>query len=517
MSQSTDVVSNVPHAAPPAPPIHRAEQVRHRRGLALAIIVTCQLMLILDVTVMNVALPRIQADLHFSATGLAWVMSSYTLTYGGLLLLGGRAGDLLGRRRTFVAGIALFTLASLAGGLATSASWLLVARVLQGVGAAIAGPSTIALIATTFAEPRERLRALAVLSGVASGGFAIGLIVGGILTEAATWRWVLFINVPFGVAATVLAPRFVPEAATAAGPAGAAAGAPAAGASAAGAARTGPAGLDLPGAVTATAGVASLVYAFIEAATNGWSGSRTVIPLTAGIVLLAAFLAIEVRARRPLMPLRLFADRNRAAGYAIFFLAPAAMMSMFFFLTQFLQDVRGFGALATGFAFLPMAIGMFAMTRLIPHLLPRFGPKPLVVSGSLLVIGGLVWLTQLTPDSGYAAAVFGPMLMMGVGGGTSFVPLTPVIMAEVAPQDAGAASGVLQTMQQTGSSLGLAVLVTIFGTAVRHAAPGAPAHETLVSGMTAAFAAATAFAALIVVVALTFRSTRADQHRSNVA
>jgi EmrB/QacA subfamily drug resistance transporter len=482
-----------------APPIHRAEQVPHRRGLALAIIVTCQLMLILDATVMNVALPRIQADLHFSATGLAWVMSSYTLTYGGLLLLGGRAGDILGRRRMFVAGIALFTLASLAGGLATSASWLLIARVLQGVGAAVAGPSTIALIATTFTEPRERLRALSVLSGVASGGFAIGLIVGGILTEVASWRWVLFINVPFGLAATVLAPRFVRDV-----PVGR--DVPAGGATAGGTGR-----LDLPGAVTATAGVGSLVYAFIEAANDGWSGVRTVVALTAGIALLATFLAVEVRARRPLMPLRLFADRNRAAGYAIFFLAPAAMMSMFFFLTQFLQDVRGFSALATGFAFLPMAAGMFTMTRLVPNLLPRFGPKPLVVSGSLLVIGALVWLTQLTPDSSYPAAVFGPMLLLGVGGGTSFVPLTPVIMAAVAPQDAGAASGLLQTMQQTGASLGLAVLVTVFGSVVRHAAPGAPAHQTLVEGMTAAFAAATAFAAAIVVVALTFRSTRARQ------
>jgi EmrB/QacA subfamily drug resistance transporter len=455
-------------------------------------------MLILDATVMNVALPRIQSDLHFSATGLAWVMSSYSLTYGGLLLLGGRAGDILGRRRTFVAGLALFTVASLAGGLATSAGWLLAARVLQGVGAAAAGPSTIALITTTFTEPRERLRALALLSGVAGGGFAIGLIVGGILTEVASWRWVLFINVPFGLAATLLAPRFVREAQPG-GPIGT--GAPA----------RRPARLDLPGAITATAGVASVVYAFIEAATHGWSQAPTVVALTAGVVLLAAFLAIEARARQPLMPLRLFADRNRAAGYLIFFLAPAAMMSMFFFLTQFLQDVRGFGALATGFAFLPMAAGLFGMTRLIPHLLPRFGPKPLVVSGSLLVIGGLAWLTQLTSASGYAAGVLGPMLLMGVGGGLSFVPLTPVIMSAVAPQDAGAASGVLQTMQQTGASLGLAVLVTVFGGVVRHAAPGTPVHETLVSGMTTAFAAATAFAAGIVGVALTFRSTRTRQ------
>jgi EmrB/QacA subfamily drug resistance transporter len=473
----------------PAPTLERTNAPPHRPALALAIIVTCQLMLILDATVMNVALPRIQSGLHFSSTGLAWVMSSYTLTFGGLLLLGGRAGDIFGRRRMFIAGIALFTLASLAGGFATSAGWLLTARVLQGVGAAAAGPSTIALITTTFTEPRERIRALALLSGVASGGFAIGLIVGGLLTELASWRWVLFINVPFGLAAVLLAPRYVREP------------------------ERHPARMDLPGAVTATGGVAALVYALIHAATSGWSSRQTVATLAAGIALLAIFVLIETRTRQPLMPLRIFADRNRAAGFLNFFLGPAAMMSMFFFLTQFLQDVRDFSALATGFAFLPMAIGLFTMTRLIPYLLPRFGPKPLAVTGSLTMIAGLLWLTQLTTDSSYATAIFGPMVLLGVGGGLGFVPLTPVIMATVEPRDAGTTGGILQTMQQTGSSLGLAILVTVFGTASRHAARGATAgpdtaHHILVSGMTAAFGVATIFAACTVVVALTFRSIR---------
>ncbi|GIH17496.1 MFS transporter [Rugosimonospora africana] len=474
------------------PVIQRTEAPPHRRGLALAIIVTCQLMLILDATVMNVALPRIQTGLHFSATSLAWVMSAYTLAYGGLLLLGGRAGDILGRRRMFVAGIALFTVASLAGGFATSAGWLLAARVAQGVGAAAAGPSTIALIATTFTEPRERIRALALLSGVASGGFAIGLVLGGILTELASWRWVLFINVPFGLAAVLLAPRYVREP------------------------ERHPARLDLPGAVAGTGAVATLVYTFIHAASGGWSSRETQLTLAAGVVLLIAFLAIEIRTREPIMPLRLFADRNRAAAYLNFLLGPAAMMSMFFFLTQFLQEVRGFGALATGFAFMPMAAGMFIMTRLVPHLLHRLGPKPLVITGTLVMISGLIWLTQLSTSSGYAGAILGPMVLMGVGGGLSFVPLTPVIMASVAPKDAGAAGGVLQTMQQTGSSLGLAVLVTVFGSAARHAAIGAPAgvagaHHTLVAGMTSAFTAAAVIAVGTVVVALTFRGSRSRQ------
>jgi EmrB/QacA subfamily drug resistance transporter len=447
--------------------------------LALAIIVSCQLMLILDATVMNVALPRIEADLHFSDTGLAWVISSYSLAYGGLLLLGGRAGDILGRRRLFVAGIGLFTAASFAGGFATSAAWLLVARVLQGVGAAMAGPSTIALITTTFTEARERVRALALLSGVASAGFAIGLIVGGLLTEIASWRWVLFINVPFGLAAVVLAPRFVREP------------------------ERHPAKLDLPGAVTATTGVAALVFALINAAAHGWSDRWTLPALVAGITLLIAFVVIETRTAQPLMPLRLFADRNRAAGYLNFFIGPASMMSMFFFLTQFLQDVRGFSALRTGLAFLPLALGMFLMTRLVPRLLPRFGPKPLAVTGSLVMICGLVWLTQLDRGSGYAGALLGPMAVLGIGGGLGFVPLAPVIMQSVPARDAGAAGGVLQTMQQTGAALGLAVLVTVFGSAVRDAAPG---PDAIVSGMTSAFAVAAGIAVGALLVALTFRA-----------
>jgi EmrB/QacA subfamily drug resistance transporter len=464
---------------PPAP--YRTEAPRDRRGLALAVIVTCQLMLILDLTVMNVALPRIQAALHFSATDLSWVINSYALTYGGLLLLGGRAGDILGRRRTFVAGIGLFTLASLAGGFATSAGWLLAARVLQGVGAAAAGPNTIALITTTVTDARERIRALALLSGVASGGFAIGLIVGGLLTEWVSWRWVLFINVPFGLAAMVLARRYVHEP------------------------QRHPARPDVPGAVTATAGVAALVYGLIHAAAVGWSDRLTLGALGTGLVLVAAFVVIEARTRQPLLPLRLFADRNRAAAYANFFLGPAAGMSMFFFLTQFLQQVRGFSALETGLAFLPMALVLFAVTRTIPHLLPRLGPRRLAVTGTLAMIAALGALTQLSESSRYFTALLGPLVLMGFGVGAAFAPLNVVIMSTVEPQDAGAAGGALQTMQQVGAALGLAVLVTVFGTTVRHATNGHPVtvHD-LVLGMTHAFTAAAVLAAASLVVALTF-------------
>jgi EmrB/QacA subfamily drug resistance transporter len=457
-----------------------------RPGLVLAIVVTCQLMLTLDTTVMNVALPRIQADLHFTSTNLSWVINAYTLVFGGLLLLGGRAGDLFGRRRLFIGGVALFTVASLVGGVASSAGLLLAARIAQGLGAAAAGPNTLALITTTFTDPVRRIRALSIFSGTTVGGFAIGLILGGVLTELTSWRSVLFINVPVGIAVVALATRFLVEPN-----------------------RRGDGGrahLDLPGAVTATAAVGTLVYGFIHAAADGWGNPVTLGCVAAGLVLLVVFLLIEMRTAQPLMPLRLFANRDRAAAYLNFFLGPMAMMSCFFFLTQFLQDVRGFSPLTTGLAFLPMAVLLFSITRLIPRLLPRFGPKPLAVAGTLLMAGGLGWLTQLTAASPYASGVLGPLLLLGLGGGLAFSPLNVVIMGTVPAQDAGAAGGVLQTMQNLGATLGLAVLVTVFGVGSRHAvAAGQDARHALVSGMTPAFGVAVGVAAVSFLVAWTFR------------
>ncbi|PPI91960.1 MFS transporter [Nocardia nova] len=442
-------------------------------------------MIVLDITVMNVALPRIQHDLHFSATGLSWVMNAYTLVFGGLLLLGGRAGDLFGRRRLFILGTVLFTLASLGGGLAPSAAWLIVARIVQGLGGAMAGPNTLALLTTTFADPKMRVRVLALFSGMSSAGFAIGLILGGLLTQWLSWRSVLFINVPFGLVVALLAVRYLPDAPRRR------------------------AHLDLPGAVTATGAVAALVYGFISAAAHGWDDVTTDVSLTVGVVALVAFLLIERRAVQPLLPLHLFADRNRAAAYANMFLGPMAGTSMFFFLTQYLQEVRGMSALATGFAFLPTAVTMFTMIRLIPRLLPRFGPKPVTLVGTAAMIAGLVLLTLLDTDTGYFPLLAVATVLMGCGIGLAFSPLNVIIMANVAPEEAGAAGGALQTLQQTGAALGLAVLVTVFGTAVR-AASGSAVH-VLVSGITTAFAAAAGIAVLTLLVASTFRSVRAQR------
>ena len=458
-------------------------------NIALAVIVTCQLMLVLDGTVVNIALPKIQGALHFSATNLSWVFNAYTLAFGGLLLLGGRAGDILGRRRVFMAGLLLFTLASLLGGFATSAGWLIATRATQGVGAAFAAPSALALITTSFAQGPQRTRALSIYSAVAAAGGSLGLILGGLLTSWASWRWVLFINVPVGLAVLLLAPLFIPEPERQAGR------------------------LDFAGALTATVGMAALVYGFIRAASTGWSDRMTVGAVAVAVVVLAVFLTVEVRVRQPIMPLRLFADRNRASAYLNVLLLFATMFGVFFFLTQFLQEVLGFSPLQAGVAFLPMTLPMFASVRTVPRLLPRFGPKPIMVVGATLITGGIAWLTQISPASGYAASIFGPLLLLGVGVGCSVLPLNVVILSRVQRQESGAAAGVLQAMQQVGGSLGLAILVTVFGTASRTAArhplaraslqaQQTQAHHILAQGIGSAFTVGAIFILCALVVAL---------------
>ena len=318
-----------------------------RRGyhpsLALAIIVTCQLMIILDATVVNIALPRIQSSLHFSATNLSWVLNAYTLAVAGLLLLGGRAGDILGRRRMFIGGIALFTVASLLGGFATSSWWLLAARAAQGVGAAGAAPGALSLIATNFEEGPERNRALGIFSAVSAAGGSLGLILGGLLTAWASWRWVLFINVPIGIAVVALAPHFIRESERRAGR------------------------FDLAGALTSTIGMVSLVYGFIRAASSGWGDDVCRLALAIAVVFLALFLSVEARIREPIVPLHLFANRNRASAYLSMLLLPATMFGMFFFLSQFVQDVLGFSPIKAGLAFLPLTLAIFTSSRIVPR------------------------------------------------------------------------------------------------------------------------------------------------------
>jgi EmrB/QacA subfamily drug resistance transporter len=452
-----------------------------------------QLMIILDATVVNIALPNIQSGLHFSATSLSWVMNGYTLTFGGLLLLGGRAGDILGRRRTFLAGIALFTVASLTGGLATSAGMLLAARAVQGVGGALASPAVLALVVSGFPEGRERTRALAVYAGVVTGGASLGLVLGGMITEWLSWRWVLFINVPIGLLVIALTPMFVAETPRVSGR------------------------FDLTGAITSTAGVAAVVYGFIRAASDGWGNPVALASFGAAAVLLAGFLLNETRAPQPITPLRLFADGSRSGSFAARLLLVAGMFGMFFFLTQFLQDVLGFSPLRAGVAFLPMTITLFAVSRLAPRLIPRFGPKPLMIVGMIPVIAGMAWLSRVSPATSYWSGVFPPMLLFGTGMGVVFVPLTTVSLAGVRPEDSGAASSMVNVMQQVGGSLGLAVLVAVFGTATRRAAssplaslPTAVQHRVLAHGMSDAFALAAIFDVVtLLIIAVVLRTRRA--------
>jgi EmrB/QacA subfamily drug resistance transporter len=459
-----------------------------RPSITLLVMLGAQLMIILDATVVNIALPHIQQGLHFSLTSLSWVLNAYTLTFGGLLLLGGRAGDILGRRRVFLAGISLFTIASLAGGLATSGGWLLAARAAQGMGGALASPAVLALIAGAFPEGRERTRALGVYAGVVTGGASLGLVLGGVITEWASWRWVLFVNVPIGIIVVLATPAFISESPRQ------------------------PGHFDLAGALTSTTGMASLVYAFIRAAADGWSDRLTVGAFAAAAVLLGLFLAIETRARQPITPLSLFSDAGRAGSFAARLLLVAGMFGMFYFVTQFLQDVRGFSPLRTGFAFLPMTIALFAVSRAAPRLAGRFTPKWLIVAGLVPVIAGMTWLAQVSPGTGYLSGVAGPMLIFGIGMGVAFVPLTTVSLAGVRPEDSGAASSMVNVMQQVGGTLGLAILVTVFGTASRNAAahpvagaaPQQQAHQILAHGMASSFTVAAIFdvCALLVILAV---------------
>ncbi|KAA0023128.1 MFS transporter [Antrihabitans cavernicola] len=460
--------------------------------LVLTLILTCQLMVVLDATIVNVALPHIQSALHFSATDLSWVVSAYTLTFGGLLLLGARAGDILGRRRTFLFGVALFTLASLIGGFSTSAGMLLAARAVQGVGAAVAAPAGLALLTTMFSEGRERTRALALYTAVSIGGAAIGLIAGGMLTEWTSWRWVLFVNIPIGVFLVVGAAAVLPETQRHTGK------------------------FDIAGAVTSTVGMTALVYRFVHAASAGWSDPQTVASFLIGVAMLGTFVVVERRAVAPITPLALFADGRRNATYLGRLLMVAGVMGMFFFLTQFLQDVLGYSALQTGFAFLPLTVALFTSSQFTSRvLMERFAARTLMLSGLALSTAGLFWLTFLSEQSAYWQ-LLGPVVMFGIGNGTAFLPLTTASLAGVAPEDSGAASGLLNVMQQAGGALGLAVLVTVFGSASRGATPplGASAQEAarfaFVAGAERTFQFAAAFLlAAMVLLAITQRKPNA--------
>jgi len=464
-----------------------------RSTAALAIILVSYFMIVLDISIVITGLPKILESLSFSATGLSWVQNAYTLAFGGLLLLGARAGDILGRRQMFIAGLALFTAASLGVGTAQSAAWLIVARALQGVGAALLAPSTLALLTTNFREGPERTRSLAYYAAVAGVGASVGLVLGGIVADWLSWRVGFFINVPIGIALMLGARRYLGESERRSGE------------------------FDVAGALTSTLGMTGVVYGLVRSASAGWSDRVTVAALTAGVVLLALLVVNEWRAKQPIMPLRLFASRERVGAYAARVLYLGAMMGFWFFTTQFLQRVLGYSPFAAGLAFLPTTIPNFAAAMMVPRLTRRFGNARLLAGGLTLTLVGMAWLSRITAhssaDSSYLTGVALPMILIGIGQGAVLGPLTVAGVAGVRSEDAGAASGLVNVTHQLGGSLGLSILVVVFAAA---ASGPVDAPELLAHRIAAALTAGTAMLALAVAVVVTLivRPTRQRASRA---
>jgi EmrB/QacA subfamily drug resistance transporter len=474
-------------------PKRRAPSTPPRRlGVALAVIATAQLMVVLDTTIVNVALPHIQNALHFSGSSLEWVVNGYTLAFGGLMLLGGRSGDLLGKRRIFIFGILLFSAASLLGGLATGQGWLLAARAVQGAGAAFAAPTALSLIAVTFPEGAARNRAMAVYAAMSVAGGSAGLIAGGLLVNYLDWRWVLFVNVPIGVLVALLAPRVLSESERRRG------------------------NFDLPGAATASLGLAALVYGVSNAATtaNGvshWGDSKVIASLAAAFTLLAAFAAIEARSTHPLLPVRVLRSRDRSGAYLIALFVVTAMSGMFFFLTLFLYDVWGYSSLKTGVAYLPIMATVMVMSVAASQLVPRVGARALLITGSVVAAGGLLWLSRLNEHSSYAGGMLGPMMVAAAGIGLMFVPMTLVSLTKVADGDAGVASSLLNTGQQVGGAIGLAILGTVaWSTVAASLRSGATQSHALAYGFSKGFAVSAGITLLTLVVALVMLRVRRE-------
>jgi EmrB/QacA subfamily drug resistance transporter len=438
-----------------------------RRWLALAVISIAQLMVVLDATIVNIAMPQAQADLGISDTNRQWIVTAYALTFGGFLLLGGRIADYVGRKKVLIIGLLAFAAVSALGGLAQNEAMLYAARAGQGVAAALLAPAALAIITVTFVETHERAKAFAVYGAITGGGSAVGLLLGGVLTEFADWRWCLLVNTPIAIGAAIGAWFIVRESKA-----------------------HGDTSYDVPGAVLVTSGLASLVYGFTRAADHGWSDTWTVFFIGLSVVLLGVFALVQAKVRNPLLPLRVVTDRNRGGAYLAGLLAGAGMLSMFLFLTYYFQAVLGYSALKAGFAYLPFSAGIILAAGASSKLMPAFGARVLSVVGFAMAVAGLVWLSFVTVDpSSYWTHVLPSMVVIAVGMGLVFVPLSSVSLIGVRDHDAGVASGVLNASQQIGGALGTALLSTVYVTATEDflvANPGQPL-EAMVSGYSAAF------------------------------
>ncbi|MCW2986219.1 MAG: transporter [Conexibacter sp.] len=466
-----------------------SETTTTERHWIVTVVVVClaQFMVILDATITNVALPSIQADLHFSPTDLQWVVNVYLLIFGGFLLLGGRAGDLFGRRKLFLAGISLFTAASLLDGLATSSGFLVAARALQGLGAALVAPSALSIITTTVPEGPDRAKALGAFAAISGGGGAVGLLLGGLLTDALSWEWVFFVNVPVGIIALILALRFVPESR----------------------ADDRRGGFDLVGAFLVTSGLVLLTYAIVKAEAFGWGSPKTLGLGAGAAALLVAFGAVQNRSAAPLVRLSIFRTRTLTTANAVTLLLLSGLNAFFYFGSLYFQQVKGYNALESGAAFVPMTLGIITGSVISQRLIARFGVKAVLLGGVGLGAVGLAWMTMLTPDSGYVGGFLPGILMLALGIGNAFVPLTLIATGGVAPDDQGLASGLFNTSQQIGGALGLAVLAT-FANSATDKATGSHA-DALVHGYTTAFGIAAGLLAVgALITGVTLRAKEAN-------
>ncbi len=482
-SLTSDALALGERAGPPVAP-------DPRRFKALAVIAIAQLMIVLDSTVVTIALPSAQRALGISTANRQWVITAYTLAFGGLLLLGGRIADYLGRKKMFIVSLLGFAAASALGGLSQDGAMLFGARALQGAFAAVMAPAALSLITVTFTEARERARAFGVYGAIAGGGAAIGLILGGVLTSYASWRWTLLINAPIAAVTAVLASREVRESK---------------------AEHRG--GYDVPGALSVTLGLLALVYGFTRAETDGWSASITIGLIAAAAVMLAIFVAVELRSAHPLLPMRVILDRNRGGAFLASMLVGIALFGVFLFLTYYLQGTLGYSPLKSGFAFLPFSGGIVIGAGLASRLLPRFGPRGIVAIGIAMAALGLGWFTQVGVHTGYAAHVLPAEIVVSIGMGLAFVPLSSTALVGVAPNDAGVASALVNTTQQVGGSLGTALLNTIAASAtatylVAHGRSAVAAG--LVHGYTTAFTYSAVIIGLAVVT--TVALVRAGRH-----
>jgi EmrB/QacA subfamily drug resistance transporter len=468
------------------------------KNLALVLLAMTQFVVVIDASITNVALPSIGTALHISQDNLSWVVNAYTLTFGGFLLLGGRLADFLGRRLVFIVGMVLFSLASLAGGLAQSEAWLIVARAVQGLGAALVSPAALSIVTTTFAEGAERNRALGIWGAVAGAGGAAGVLLGGMLTQWAGWEWVLFVNVPIGAAIVWQAPKRLAEST---------------------AAEEGERTLDIPGALTVTAGLALLVYALVDADHSGWTSTATLVRFAAAAALLVAFVVIELRTKRPLVPFSIFRLRTLRAADIVGLLIGMSLFSMFFLITLYLQQVLGYDALEAGLAYLPLAVAIVVAAGGTTPLIARVGFKPVLTGSMLLVAVALGWFTQISADGSYLSDVLGPSILAGAGLGGAFVSVTIAAVTGIKPQEAGLASGLINTSQQIGGALGLAILASIASSSTSSAlADGTrDMRVALTTGFADAFTVGAGFALAGAILAFVLISGRDSRQHAEAA